>query len=246
MLRQDGQFYSTALREAHLSYRAYGELLDGVRTGHSPFVKAHGQTVYEYLAAHPEVDRAYADSMRRATSAVADSLVAAYDFAPMRTLVDVGGDGGALLAALLHRHPHLRGVVFDRPSVVAAARPRLEAAGLAGRCELVGGDFFESVPGGADAYLLTWVLSDWDDGRAARIVQTCRRAMTGDSVLLVIDPLDLPSNADFHLLMWAVWNGGGVRGEDEYARVFSRAGLALTRVIPTDTPFSILEGRLAD
>jgi hypothetical protein len=159
--------------------------------------------------------------------------------------VDVGGGNGALLAGLLGVHPHLSGVVFDQPHVVAGARRTLEAAGLDGRCRIAEGSFFEGVPEGGDAYLLKFILHDWGDEDCAAILKNCRRAMPDSGRLLVIEILIEPGNTpdygkylDLNML---VLTKGRERTEAEYRALFRSAGFELSRIVPTGTELSILE-----
>jgi hypothetical protein len=161
--------------------------------------------------------------MNSVSGQVADSLAVAYDFSKFRTIVDVGGGGGAPIAAILGRHPGVRAVLFDLPHIVAEARRFIEQAGFAARCELVGGSFFDSVPVGGDAYLLKSVLHDWYDADVKRILEVCHAAMRPDAVLLVIERLLSPPNegaagkfADLNMLVAA---GGCERTSEEWEAV---------------------------
>ena len=172
-------------------------------------------------------------------TAIAD----AYDFSKFERLVDVGGGHGALLIAILTRHPTLRGVLHDLPAVVESA-PRAQAS-VADRLEIAAGDFFESVPPGADAYLLSGVIHDWNDDAALRILKNCRRAMRPDSRLLILEQLMTsssdPARAMMDVLM-IVLTGGRERSEADFRSLLGAAGLSLTTVTPTMGP-SILESR---
>lgn len=168
----------------------------------------------------------------------ARDVVAAYDFTRLRRLVDVGGGSGVLLAAIMRAAPSLHGVLTDRPEAIAEARRRLEADGLASRAECLAGDFFDAVPPGADAYLLSRVIHDWDDSHAARILANCRKAMPDHGRLLVVEAI-LPRRAreapaairmDLHMM---ILFGGRERTEQEYRRLLADAGLALRRIVPT-------------
>jgi O-methyltransferase domain len=171
-----------------------------------------------------------------------------YDFSALTTVVDVGGGRGALLAAILTHNPHLRGILFDRPQVIADAPALLAAQGVADRCELVPGNFFEALPGDADVYMLKWILVSWDDEQSGIILRNCRRALGSRGKLLVIERIIPPGNepffgklADLNLL---VMYKGRHRTEGEYRSLFARAGFELSRVIPTNSPteFSVIEG----
>ena len=241
--RGEGLRASAILAEAF--WPAYGELLYTIQSGRSGFQRAFGMPIYDYLARTPEVDAAYAARMTAATSAMAAALTQSYDFSGLSMVVDVGGGQGAFLRAILTAQPHLRGVLFDRAPVVAGARHAFAGQHVADRCEVVGGDFFVGLPPGGDVYILKWVISEWADDRAAAILENCRRAATPRGRVLVIDPLDLPSNEWFNLQMLVAWNGGRVRSTADLTALFATAGLDVARVIPTQAQSSIVEGRPA-
>jgi hypothetical protein len=227
------------------NWRAWGQLLHSATTGEPAFERAHGTGFFEYLAEHPAAANGFNALMAEQTAPWARAVVEAYDFSGVGTLVDVGGGYGALLAAVLAAHPPMRGVLYDRPHVVAGARPRLEAAGVADRCEIAGGDFFAAVPAGGDIYLLKHILHDWDDDRCAAILRNCRRAMPGGGRLLVVEALlppgNEPSYGKYLDLAMLVLLTGRERSEEEYARLLEAAGFALSRVIPTRSEVSVLE-----
>jgi hypothetical protein len=243
LLQKGGAVRDSAILAAELFWPAYSELLYTVRTGQSAFQRAFGMPIYDYLARNPEVDAAYTAIMTAATSSMAAALTRSYDFSGMSTVVDVGGGRGAFLTAILRAHPHLRGILFDRSSAVAGARDALKAHGVAERCDVVAGNFFEGLPVGSDVYMLKWVISEWSDDRAAVILKNCRRAMTVRGRVLVIEPLDVPSNALFNLNMLVAWNGGRVRSSADFTTLFATAGLGVERIIPTPSQMSIVEGR---
>jgi hypothetical protein len=230
-------------------WRAWMELEHSVRTGEAAFPRVHGVDLWDYQARHPAAgavfDRAMADLARGATAALLDAC----DFGRFAAVVDVGGGRGALLAAVLGRHPHLRGVLLDRPEVVAEAGPTLAAAGVAGRCRVVAGSFFEAVPAGGDAYVLRSILHDWDDGRAAAILRVVRRAMADAGTLLIVERELGPPNAapdgKFSDLNMLVALGGRERTRDEWSALLAAAGFRLTGVTPTAGPWSVVEGRPA-
>ena len=176
----------------------------------------------------------------------AKAALAAYNFGRFGCVVDVGGGRGALLAAILARHPNVRGVLFDQPHVVAEAEQELQAAGVADRCRVVGGSFFDAVPEGGDAYVLSNILHDWEDDEATAILRSCRRAMAGDGTLLAIERKVLPPNegpeGKFADLTMLVSPGGQERTTGEYAALFAAAGFRLLGAIPTASPWSIFEG----
>jgi SAM-dependent methyltransferase len=243
-----GSFRAWAISNGEENYRAFAEVLYSVRTGKSAFEQVFGMGVYDYRAHHPEAAARFNEGMTDWTREAAPAVVAAYDFAACTRVVDVGGGQGDLLMALLHAYPHLQGVLVELPHVAAAAQPRLEAAGLARRCEVVAGDFFEVLPSGGDVYILKNVIDSFEDDRTVRLLQNCHRAMIPQGKLLVIGQVIRPGNApavskllDLALLVNA---GGPVRTEAELHRLFAAAGLQLTRILPTDaaTEDSIIEG----
>ena len=164
-----------------------------------------------------------------------------------RQVVDVGGGQGVLLAAVLRAHPHLRGVLFDQPAVVAGAAPVLRAAGVADRCEVVGGDFFAAVPAGGDVYLLSRILHDWDDARATALLRVLHRAARPGARLVVVErvlpPGDAPHPGKLIDLTMLVMLGGRERTEAEFRALLAGAGFSLTRVVPLpDGGWSAVEG----
>lgn len=243
LLQEGKALRHSAIMGAELFYRAYGELAHTVRTGESAFQRAFEMPIYDYLATNPLADSAYAGGMTAATAASAAVLMQSYDFSGVRTVVDVGGGRGALLSSILKAHPHLRGILFDRLPTLAGAPEALEVNQVASRCEIASGSFFEGLPAGGDVYILKWVISEWADDRARAILRNCRRAMIPGGRVLVIDPLDLPSNALFNLNMLATWNGGRVRSSADLEALLAAAGFSVERIIPTESPLSIVEGR---
>jgi SAM-dependent methyltransferase len=175
-------------------------------------------------------------------------MLDAYDFSIFGSVVDVGGGNGQLLAAILNRHPVLQGILFDLPAVADRARTIFTDSDLSGRCRIVGGDFFSSVPAGVDAYVLRHIVHDWEDNEAVAILRNCREAMNPDGKILVAETVIPPGNEPcfgkwLDLMMLLV--GGRERTEQEYRRLFSAAGLNLNRVVSTAAEISIVEGMRA-
>ena len=180
------------------------------------------------------------------TRQAAGAVIEAYDFSGVRSLVDVGGGYGVLLAAILKAHPEMRGKDFDLPHCQEGATRLLAESGVDGRAEFVAGSFFESVPAGADAYILKSVIHDWDDERAVAILRTCRAAISGEGKLLlaelVLKPGNEPDRAKISDLNMMVMNGGRERTADDFGRVFAAAGFLLSEVTPMSGPLSVIEG----
>jgi hypothetical protein len=230
--------------------RAYADAMYSLRTGRPAFPESFGRPLFEHLRDEPELGRMFDASMARITRVDGQAVVAAYDFGGARRIVDVAGGDGSLLTAVLTSAPDATGVLFDQPHVVPAARHRVAAAGLAGRCEVIGGDFFGPIPPEGDLYLLKWILHDWPDDKAVAILRGCREAMAPDARLLVVEQL-LPSRAAPHPgylsdIAVLVVLGGRERTLQEYQALLAEAGLSLHRVIETDSALSILEVAHAD
>jgi hypothetical protein len=218
-------------------WHAWGNLMHSVRTGENAFQHVYGTDVWTYRAEHPEASPPFDRAMTELTRRANEAIVAAYDFGPFETLVDVGGGRGALLRAILDANPRLTGILFDQPHVVADLE-------LPERASVVGGSFFEEVPQGADAYVLKWIIHDWEDPEARAILETCRRAMpAGGKVLVVERVLGAPNesaDAKFSDLNMLVMPGGRERTKDEFASLFASAGLRLEDVFPAGS-LAVLE-----
>jgi hypothetical protein len=240
--------HGSAVYQGHPTmWGTWQHLRHSVTTGEPAFRHLYGVDPWAYRAQHPDAGAVFDRAMTSNSLQVRDAVVAAYDFAAARTVVDVGGGNGALLAAILAAHPEARGVLFDQPHVVAGAAPLLRAAGVAARCAVAGGDFFEAVPAGGDVYLLKAIVHDWDDAQAAAILRTCRRAMTPEARVVLIErvlaPGDAPDPSKFHDLNMLVMLGGQERTAAEFAALSRAAGFRLTRVLPTAAGVSLLEGQ---
>lgn len=233
---------------ADWSWRPWGQLLETVRTGRTAFDEVYGEQVFDYLTKHPEESAVFNEGMTGFSMQESPAVAEAYDFSPFGTIVDVGGGHGHLLCTLLKKYPGPVGVVFDAPHVVAGATPRIAEAGLAGRCRAEGGDFFASVPAG-DAYLMKHIIHDWPDDRATTILRNCRAAAKAGAKLLLVEMVIPPGNGpapgkllDLEMLVIA---SGKERTEAEYATLLAGAGWRLTRVVPTQSPASVVEGEAA-
>jgi SAM-dependent methyltransferase len=226
-------------------YRSWGGLLSSVKTGGAAFDKVFGKSFFHYMSANPDRWRIYDDAMTGIHDSETNPVLDAYDFTSFRTIVDVGGGNGLALAAILRRHPEMRGILFDLPAVADRAKEVVAGFGVSDRLRFVGGDFFDSVPANGDAYLMRHVLHDWDDGEAVSILKNCRDAMEPDGRVLVVENV-IPSGNEpcfgkwLDLMMLVV--GGRERIREQYEKLFSAAGLRLTRVVPTAHEVSVLEG----
>lgn len=229
------------------NWDAWGGLLNGVKKGSLPFHDVFERPIFEYLRERPEKDELFAASMASLSGPENAAIAKAFDFNRLGTLVDVGGAHGHLLGTILRRHRQLRGVLFDQPQVIDAARADefLAGRGVADRVQFEGGSFFDGVPGGADAYIMKYILHDWNDEQCLTILRRCRDAMTKGGRVLVAEHVIKPGNkADWGKLLdtnMFVLTGGRERTREEFAKLFGRAGLRLKRVHATESALSILE-----
>lgn len=232
-----GSLRGAVVARGRLYYAAFGGLLEAVRDGTTPFEQVYGEPLFDHLAAHPAEMAAFRASMADRSAREAAAVVAAYDFGRFRRLIDVGGGPGVLLRAVLAAAPYLDGLLFDRPEVVADSTLPAE-----------GGDFFTAVPGGADAYLLSRVVHDWDDADAVAVLRNCRRAMSADATLLIVEAVlpvravDEPAVVRMDLHMLALLHGRE-RTTVEYAALLADAGLVLASVVPTSAGVHVLEAQ---
>lgn len=237
-------FATVELGEEH--YPAWGELLHTVKTSEIAFDCAFGMPVWKFFEQNPENAKTFNDAMTGFTLAVNDAVLSSYDFSSIKKIVDVGGGHGSLIASILKANPKMRGVLFDAPPVIEGARHRIRDEGIAERCEAVAGDFFESVPSGGDAYIVKWIIHDWNDERSVSILKNCHRAMAENGRLLLVEAV-VPHGSQPHFskymdLNMLVMTGGRERTEDEYRALLEASGFRLRRIIPTESPMSIIEG----
>ena len=226
--------------------RSWSGLLDIVRTGKTP----PGRSAFQFFAKYPEEAAVFDEGMTAGSAEASADVAAAYDFSPFGTMVDVGGGHGVLLTAILSVNPALRGVLFDLPHVAEGARKQIQGAGLAGRCDVVAGDFFEGVPSGGDAYILKSVIHDWDDARGLAILRNIHGSMASQGRLLLVEmvfPSRLDQTPRSQIVVGSDVNmlvnlGGRERTEAEFSALFSAAGFKLARIIPTRGLWSLVEG----
>jgi hypothetical protein len=228
-----------------IHYQACGNLLYSVQTGCSAFDHTFGASLFDYLRQNADAADAFNQGMANVASMLAYAVLMAYDFAGISSIVDVGGGRGTLLEKILQFNPDMRGTVFDTASTIERATQQPGNNPWGRRCSYVTGDFFSLVPQGADAYLLCGVIHDWDDNRAITILGNCRRAMTRNSRVLLVDMV-VPDNGvncfskllDLNML---VMNGGRERTRSEFCALLDAADYKLTRIIPTMAPQSVIE-----
>jgi SAM-dependent methyltransferase len=231
---------------------AWMNLPHAVETGETAFEHTHGETFYQYLSRHPETGQGFSQAMLDYARLIASAVVDGYDFKGVRRVVDIGCSHGRLLSTILQANPTVSGVFFDRPEIIERTAGRIGGTELAGRAELVAGDFFESLPAGGDLYILSRILMDYDDDASVRLLQNCHRAMTPNGRVLIVQLL-MPEQgeggarerlfeaavSDLNML---VLTGGRERTEGEYRTLLGRAGFRLARVVPSRALVSLIEG----
>ncbi len=224
--------------------QTWGHLLQSVRTGENAFRAVLGVDSWTYRAQNPDQAALFNEAMTANSRRIEPAIVRACDLSGCRRVADLGGGQGSLLAGLLRAHPELQGVLFDLPAVVAGAGSILEAAGVADRCEVVGGSLFEGVPTTCDAYLMKFILHDWSDEDAARILAVCRRDLPASARLILVEYLVGPPNeglgpklSDLNMLLGP---GGRERTEAEFGALLRRSGFRLIECRSTEAPVHLL------
>ncbi len=212
--------------------------LHSLKTGEIAFDAAAGMSVWDYYAQHPEAGKVFSQSMTSMGTAIAQAVVASYDFSRFNTIVDVGGAQGSLISTILQANSHLNGILFDLPEIIANVQ-------VDQNIQPVAGNFFESVPTGGDAYLMRWIIHDWNDEKSSIILKNCHQAMPEHGKLLLVEsiipPGNEPSPAKFIDVIMLLMTGGRERTEEEYRSLLRSNGFELTRVIPTPSLLSIIE-----
>jgi O-methyltransferase domain/Dimerisation domain len=216
----------------------WGNGLYSLRTGEIAFDQATGMPIWDYYAQHPVLEQKFSRSMSNMGTAIAQAVAASYDFSGFNTIVDVGGAKGSLISTILQANPHLEGILFDLPQIVADVQGD-------SRLQAIGGNFFESIPTGGDAYLMRWIIHDWDDEKSSVILKNCHQAMPDQGKLLLVEsiipPGDDPSPAKFVDLIMLLMTGGKERTEAEYRALLQANGFELMRVISTPSVMSVIE-----
>lgn len=227
-------------------WRAWGDLFGSVQSGQPAFERIYGKAYFDYLGENAGPAQVFNDAMTSLSTAASAAVVDGYDFAGINKLVDVGGGHGMLLSSILEKYPQMSGILIDAPSVIKGTKEAIEARGLSGRCDAVGGDFFASVPAGGDAYIMKHIIHDWNDERASTILQCCHRQMPPEGRLLVVEIVipegNAPSIGKLLDLEMLVLLHAYERTEAEYRELFNRSGFRLTRIVPTKSAYSVIEG----
>lgn len=226
-------------------WSVYSDMLYSVTTGKVAWERVHGTEVFPYFQEHPEEYEIFNRAMTSFSTNTLPAIVEAYEFAGVKKLADIAGGHGMLLTGFLKANPELKGLLFDLPQVIEGAPALLEKEGVAARVELKTGDFFESIPGGADAYMMKFIIHDWDDDRALKILRNIHQVLPSDGRLLLVEMV-VPAGNEPHFskiqdLEMLVSPGGVERTPDEYRDLLAQSGFKLRRIIPTKSPLSIVE-----
>jgi hypothetical protein len=235
-------------------WRSWGDLMAGVQTGRPSFERGIGLDPFAEFAQNAEASRNFNRAMSEGTLREAPAIIGTYDFTQSSTLVDIGGGDGALLASILAATPGLQGILFDTGPGLAESGERLRALGVDDRCEVVEGDFFDTVPAGADAYIMKSVIHDWDDDRCVTILSNCRQAMKAHGKVLIVEPV-VPGTVKPSFVLLGVMmsdlnmllnTGGKERTEEEFASLLGAADLELTGVsrVPKPSTLSVIEASI--
>jgi ubiquinone/menaquinone biosynthesis C-methylase UbiE len=230
------------------NWRAFGGLMHSVKTGETAFDHVFGMGIFDYYANTPEEAAVFHSYMTERTARILPNILATLDLTGVRTVVDIGGGQGLLLAALLEVEPNLRAVLFDHESVLPEARERLTRAGFASRCRFEAGDFFSSdVPSEGDLYILKWVLHDWTDEESLTVLCNCRRNMRQSARLVLIEQVVRPDNPESYRtdIAMMLLTGGRERTEDEYRSLLAASGFEFRQAKPTGTAFYLIEAEPA-
>lgn len=246
-LRSDvpGSKRALALMAGDEQFRTWAEIDYSIQTGKIAFEKVFGKPIFDYLGENPDKARIFDAAMTGIHGRESNAILDAYDFSGFGVLADIGGGNGSLMSEMLQKHTAMKGILFDLPHVVEHAKNNIESAGVSDRCDVVGGNFFEAVPEGADAYLMRHIIHDWDDAKSLTILRNCHRVMPAESKLLLVESVipsgNKPFGGKFLDLVMLLIPGGKERTEEEYRALLSKAGFKLSRIVPTETEVSIIE-----
>jgi hypothetical protein len=230
-------------------WKAWEDFQYSVETGKTAMEKVFGMPIFDYLAQHPLEAAQFSEAMVGIHGAEPPAVAEAYDFSGFGSIVDVGGATGNMLAAILSRHPQPKGILFDRPHVVTDAPALLRARGVESRVSIQHGNFFESVPEGGDAYILSHIIHDWNPEQCLTILGNCRKSMKRGAKLLIVEFV-LPEGNTPHfgkladMVMLAI-PGGEERTTEEYRSLLASAGFTMTRVVPTASDVSVVEAHVS-
>ncbi len=249
-LRSDADAtFRPAAQMCHRIWAAWDGLDHSVRTGESGCLKVYGEPLFDYVGRHPDLAPLFDAGMTAFHGHETDAMLDAYDFGDIGTLADIGGGNGSLLSAVLRRYSQMRGILFDLGHVVERARSTMQTHGLDQRCSVIEGNFFESIPKGADAYLMRHIIHDWTDEQSVQILANCREVTPATGRLLLVE-FDVPAGNQASLgkdadMMMLTFPGGMERTVEEYRTLFERSGFRLGKVTRTKSAVNVIEARPA-
>ena len=229
-----------------VNFEAWAQLPYSIESGQPAFPHKNGMPFFAWLEQNPVVAERFHNAMTSLSAGAVVAVINAYDFSGIKKLVDVGGGHGLLLASVLAKYPDVKGILFDDPNVVAGAKDVLGPHGVADRCETVGGDFFKTAPAGGDAYILKHIMHDWSDDECVTILRHCYNGMTEGGKVVIVEMVVPEPNvggiSKFLDLQMLVFLTGRERTGPEYRDLLKRAGFEMTRIVPTNSPYSVIEG----
>jgi len=247
ILRSDAaDTFRPAAQMFHRMFAAWDGLDHSVRTGEPGSLKVFGEPLFDYIGRQPDLASLFDAGMTAFHGHETAAMLDAYDFSGIETLADIGGGNGSLLAAVLRRYPQMRGILFDLGHVIGRARSGMQALGLEQRCSVIEGNFFESIPGGADAYIMRHIIHDWTDEQSVKILTNCRKVIPLDGRVLLVeftvsDPNQASLGKDADMMM-LTFPGGMERTAEEYRALFEQSGFRLAKVTTTKSAVSVIEG----
>jgi hypothetical protein len=228
-------------------FKSYADMMHSVKTGETVAKRVVGMPVFDYFAKNPELAAVFNGAMTEFSAFVIPAALEVYDFSSIGTLMDVAGGHGYVLTSILEKYPKMKGILLEMDHVCEGARERIAKLSCGGRCQVVVGDFFKSVPAGADAIIMKHIIHDWDDEKALTILKNCHRALAGKpkAKVILLDAV-IPSGDQPHLgkfidLEMLLMPGGRERTEEEFRTLFAKAGFQLTRVVPNKSPLAVIE-----
>ena len=239
--------YRAAAQLFHHFFPAWDGLHHSIQTGEPGFNKVFGAPIFDYITTHPELGPVFDAGMTSLNFYETDAMLDAYDFTGISTLADIGGGNGSLISAVLGRYPNMKGILFDLGHVVGRAQENLKAADLAEHCRVMEGNFFESIPAGADAYLFRHIIHDWTDEQSIQILGHCRKVIPANGKLLIVDCVvpdgNTPSPSKEYDITMLTGPGGQERTEAQFSSLLKASGFELKSIIPTTTMISVVEGK---
>jgi hypothetical protein len=241
-----GSMRAMAVMFGEEQYKAWGEILFSLKTGKSSFEHMYGVPMFKYFVDNPEPGEIYEEAMTSVSAAEKAEILKSYDFSYIKKLVEVGGGHGSFISSILKANPNMQGVLFDQPYVIEGAKDFIKAEGLTDRCELVAGNFYESVPAGGDTYSLKHVLHGCSDEQCITVLKNCHKAMVDNGKLLIVERI-VGSGKDAFLAkfldvnMMMLVTGGCERTEAEYRNVIEASGFEVVRVVPSKAGVSVIE-----